>query len=181
MELFAIKKPVFVIDVPTIGKISCRTCTVADYRRLCVMRDLRNVLERVAVEDVPQTLKAIEMIWAKLYLKEIDEYTQENMDVLAVPSSGDQDESEEEKCLLKIHTVLDKLAADYAHLSFIEIQEIDIIDYRMIAADAYKYMIMTNKPDAVEYLNGCYLNMHEICSMNKIKPGGGSGITISKG
>lgn len=180
MELLAIRKPIFTIDVPTIGRISCRTCTVADHRKICVMRDLRSILERVTVEDIPKTLKTIDIMWAKLYLNEIEQYTRDNMDVLAVPSCGEA-EDDAEKSLLKIHTVVDKLVADYAHLSFIEIQDIDIIDYRLIAADAYKHMVMTNKPDAVEYLNECYCNMHEICSMNKIKPGGNTEIMISEG
>ena len=181
MEITAIRKPIFEIDVPTIGKISCRTCSVADHRKLCVMRDLRSILERVTLEDIPQTLKTIDIIWTKLYLNEIEQYTRNNMDVLMIPASGDSEDEEKEKCLLKIHTVVDKLVADYTHLSFIEIQDIDIIDYRLIAADAYKHMIMTNKPDAVAYLNGCYCNMHEICSMNKIKPGGNTEIMISEG
>ena len=166
MDITAIRKPVFNIDIPTIGKIPCRTCTVADHRRLLVMRDLRNVLERVSFGDIPQTLKTVEIIWAKMYLKEIESYCRKNPDALMIPTQGGAGDGE--KCLLDIFTSADKLVADYAHLSFIEILEIDIIDYRLLAADAYKHMILTNKVDGIKYLNGCYCNMHNISSAEKL-------------
>ena len=176
-ELTAITKPVFMVDVPMIGKISCRTCSVSDYRKLRFLRELRDILERVCVEDIPKTLRTSEIMWAKLYRDAIDDYVKQNMDALMMPQGVKDDDTEEQ--LFRIYTTEEKLVADYAHLSFIEILDIDIIDYKLIAADAYKHMIMTNKTDAVEYLNGCWLNMHEICSAEKLKQG--SEIIISEG
>lgn len=183
MELTAIKKPVFTIDIPTIGKISCRTCTVAEHRRLRAGRDLRNVLERVAVGDIPQTLKAIDIIWSKMYLKKIEDYCNANMDALVLPSAGDfgKPGDKNKECFLQIYTTTDKLVADYAHLSFIEIQDIDIIDYRLIAADAFKHSVLTNKPDGIDYLNGCYCNMHNIFSVEKLRSGSSTEVIITEG
>lgn len=160
MEITAIRKPVFEIDVPTIGKISCRTCTLREFKQLQALRGLRNVLESVAVVDIPETLKAIEIIWAKKYLEAIGNFIEKNKDLLMLPSNGK--ESEQEECRLKILTIPEKLAADYTGLNFNEILDLDIIDFKLISADAYKYLIMQNKPDAVKYLNGCYAQMHDL-------------------
>lgn len=160
MEITAIKKPVFEIDVPTIGKISCRTCSLREHKQVKALRSLRSVLENVTEGDVPQTLKAIEIIWARKYLAAIDGFVKDNADYLSVPTDGKDDSTEE--CRLKILTMPEKLAADYTGLNFAELLDLDIIDFDLIVADAYKHMIMANKPDAVKYLNGCYAYMHDL-------------------
>lgn len=160
MEITAIKKPVFEIDVPTIGKISCRTCSLREHKQVKALRSLRSVLENVTEGDVPQTLKAIEIIWARKYLAAIDGFVKDNADYLSVPTDGKDDSTEE--CRLKILTMPEKLAADYTGLNFMELLDLDIIDFDLIVADAYKHMIMANKPDAVKYLNGCYAYMHDL-------------------
>lgn len=160
MEITAIKKPVFNIDVPTIGKISCRTCSLREHKQVKALRSLRSVLESVTEGDVPQTLKAIEIIWARKYLAAIDGFVKDNADYLSVPTDGKEDSTEE--CRLKILTMPEKLAADYTGLNFAELLDLDIIDFDLIVADAYKHMIMANKPDAVKYLNGCYAYMHDL-------------------
>lgn len=165
MEITAIKKPVFTIDVPTIGKISCRTCTLREYKQLQTLQGLRNVLENVVIGDIPQTLKAVEIIWAKLYLGAVDDFIGKNKDFLMMPSDGK--EKEQEKCRLKILTMPEKLAADYTGLNFCEILDLDIIDFKLISADAYKFLVMQNKPDAVKYLNGCYAFMHDLFSADQ--------------
>lgn len=165
MEITAIKKPVFEIDVPTIGKISCRTCSLREHKQVKALRSLRSVLENVTEGDVPQTLKAIEIIWARKYLAAIDSFIRSNADYLSIPTDGKEDSTEE--CRLKILTIQEKLASDYTGLSFIELSDLDIIDFNLIVADAYKHMIMANKPDAVKYLNGCYAYMHDMFTADK--------------
>ena len=98
-----------------------------------------------------------------------DEFVEKNKDALAIPSDGGKSAKDNKECFLSVHTFIDKLVADYAHLSFIQINEIDIIDYKLLAADAYKHMVLTNKPDAVDFLNGCYCNMHDVFSVEKLK------------
>lgn len=165
MEITAIKKPVFEIDVPTIGKISCRTCSLREHKQVKALRSLRSVLENVTEGDVPQTLKAIEIIWARKYLAAIDGFVKDNADYLSVPTDGKDDSTEE--CRLKILTMPEKLAADYTGLNFMELLDLDIIDFDLIVADAYKHMIMANKPDAVKYLNGCYAYMHDLFTADR--------------
>jgi hypothetical protein len=165
MEITAIKKPVFEIDVPTIGKISCRTCSLREHKQVKALRSLRSVLENVTEGDVPQTLKAIEIIWARKYLAAIDDFVKDNADYLSVPTDGKDDSTEE--CRLKILTMPEKLAADYTGLNFAELLDLDIIDFDLIVADAYKHMIMANKPDAVKYLNGCYAYMHDLFTADR--------------
>lgn len=165
MEITAIKKPVFEIDVPTIGKISCRTCSLREHKQVKALRSLRSVLENVTEGDVPQTLKAIEIIWARKYLAAIDGFVKDNADYLSVPTDGKDDSTEE--CRLKILTMPEKLAADYTGLNFAELLDLDIIDFDLIVADAYKHMIMANKPDAVKYLNGCYAYMHDLFTADR--------------
>ena len=160
MEITAIRKPIFTIDVPTIGKISCRTCSLREYKQLRTLRGLRNILENIAVNDIPQTLKTAEIIWAEKYLKAVDDFIHDYRDFLELPTDGK--EKEQEICRLKILTMPEKIAADYTGLDFNEILDLDIIDFKLITADAYKYMIMQNKPDAVKYLNGCYAYMHDL-------------------
>ena len=159
MELLAIRKPIFTIDVPTIGRISCRTCTLREYKQLQAFQGLRDILGSVAVGDIPQTLKAAEILWAKKYLEAIEDFAEKNKDILKIPTDGKEDD---EKCRLKIVTLQEKLASDYSGLNFRELLDLDIIDYKLITADAYKHMIMCNKTDAVKYLNGCYAYMHDL-------------------
>ena len=129
-------------------------------------------LRKVRVEVVPatgkagpQTLKAIEIIWARKYLAAIDSFVKDNADYLSVPTDGKDNSTEE--CRLKILTMPEKLAADYTGLNFMELLDLDIIDFDLIVADAYKHMIMANKPDAVKYLNGCYAYMHDLFTADR--------------
>lgn len=158
MDITPIKKPIFKIDVPTLGVISCRTCTLSEYRMILSHRDLRNIFERVVIGDIPQTLSAIYLIWSKNYLTALNEFFEENKDALEIPTDG---QPPEKNCRLKIFTVIDKITADYTGLNFIELGELDIVDYKLLSADAYKHMIMQNKKDAADYLNGCWCYMHD--------------------
>lgn len=161
MEITDFIKPILKIDVPTVAVIPCRTCTIAQYKKLRRLENAADVLKAVSLADkLPDILlNTAVYIWAEKYIEAIEDYCSNNVDWLAVPSDGTEDAK---RAKLEVFTAADKLVADYARLSFRELQSVDVIDYRLLLADAVKHNIYKNKEDAVDYLNGCYCNMHDM-------------------
>lgn len=164
IELTETAKPVFTVALPTIGEIHCKVCSYSDYMRLKFGQDPKDILISVGIEieDIHDVLlNTVGKIWAREYLSQLHRYKHENMDVLEIPHDGS---TPEKKCHMYMATMEKKLVSDYTRLDFVQIGEINIIDYWLVLSDAYKQLIFQNKLDAVDYLNGCYCYMHDLLS-----------------
>lgn len=160
-------KPIFKINVPIMGEVRCRTCTVEQFNDLSHFRNIRDVMESIIVGHIPNTLKVTELQFVKEYITAVNKYCEEHKETLVIPydngytammreKKGDE---YDEPLKFVIETQCDKIVCDYARISFIELGSVDIIDYRKLAADAYKFNAVSNRIDGVEYLNNCWCVM----------------------
>ncbi len=161
MDMTALAKPEFKIDVPLTGVISCRTCTVGTYRRLkCGTFDPEDI-KGIIIGELPSFLHSTLVIFIRKYIAEIDKFCDENCDALKIPDNG---EPPEKRCRLNINTFYDHCVYSYSGIDFERINDMNIIDYRLILSDSVKLMILQNKKDPVEYLNSCWCYMHDKAS-----------------
>ena len=158
MDITAFAKPIFRIDVPAAGVISCRTCTVITYRRLKCGTFTAEDISGIIIGDLPPFLHSTLTIFIRKYIAELDKYRKDNCDILQVPDDGSEPEK---KCRLGVSTFYDHCVKDYSGLNFAEINELNIIDYWLLLADSVKLMALQNKKDPEEYLNGCWCYMHD--------------------
>ena len=150
MDITAFAKPIFRIDVPAAGVISCRTCTVITYRRLKCGTFTAEDITDIIIGDLPPFLRSTLTIFIQKYIAELDKYRKDNCDILQVPDDGSEPEK---KCRLGVK--------DYSGFNFAEINDLDIIDYWLLLADSVKLMALQNKKEPEEYLNGCWCYMHD--------------------
>lgn len=158
MDITVFAKPVFKIDVPLTGVISCRTCTVGTYRRMKCGRITEADITSIIDGDIPSFLQSTLLIFIRKYIETIEKYFDENCDVLKVPDNG---EAPQKKCMLNVNTFYDHCVFEYSGIDFERINEMDIIDYQLLLSDSIKLMILQNKKDPVDYLNGCWCYMHD--------------------
>lgn len=158
MDISMFAKPVFKINVPAAGEISCRTCTVGTYRRFEYGTFNKADLGSVILGEMPPFLISTKIIFVKNYVEAIEKYCDENCDILRVPEDGNPPEK---KCKLNVNTFYDHCVFQYSGIDFERINFMDIIDYKMLLSDSVKLMILQNKIEPVDYLNGCWCYMHD--------------------
>lgn len=158
MVITAFPKPIFRVDVPAAGVISCRSCSVLVYRRLCCGAYTAADISGIIIGDVPPLIHSTLTIFVKNYIKALDDYRKRNCDILAVPDDGSVPE---EKCRLGVSTFYDHCVYEYSGFDFERINELDIIDYWLLLADSVKLMVLKNKQEPEKYLNGCWCYMHD--------------------
>ena len=93
------------------------------------------------------------------YREAVEKYCEDNIDIFGLPKSFGMDSGEE--CRLPVITYGERLVYEHSGLSFDKIAELDILDFRMLLADAVKYRVL-NRSDGKgrEFLNECYDFMH---------------------
>ena len=95
----------------------------------------------------------------KTYREAVEKYCEDNIDIFGLPKSFGMDSGEE--CRLPVVTYAERLVYEHSGLPFDKISELDILDFRMLLADAVKYRVL-NRSDGKgkEFLNECYDFMH---------------------
>ncbi len=166
MDITASAKPVFKINVPLAGIISCRACTVGTYRRLCAGTFSSEDIKDIIIGEIPAFLQSTLAAFAKCYISETEKYFDENCDTLRVPDSGERSEKISK---LNVSTFYDHCVYDYSGIDFERINDMNIIDYQLLLADSIKLMILQNRQNPVDYLNGCWCYMHDKASISDIE------------
>lgn len=165
MRLLPITLPQFKIEVPLIGTFLFSVCTVGEYKQLKMQDSVRQIFEKLAsTENLPDSMlhSSIE-IWRIKYIEAVESYIESQKDCLCVPTDGSVGE---EKCMFPVLTMEEKMFCDYTGLNFLQMNEINYIDYRLIVADAAKLNVIKNKTDGIKYLNSCYGYMFDRFSLD---------------
>lgn len=81
------------------------------------------------------------------------DYKQKNRPKLKIPYCPEKSGS---KGYYKINTIEEKLVADYANLSFAEVDSLDVVEYWKLLRDAVIYGYNQTK-EGREYLEKCWL------------------------
>lgn len=158
MVITAFQKPIFRVDVPLVGVIPCRSCSVIVYRRLCCGAYTAEDIKEIIYGDIPPLIHSTLTILIKKYISALDDYRKKNCDILAVPDDGNVPE---EKCRLGVSTFYDHCVYEYSGIDIERINDMDIIDYWLLLSDAVKLMVLKNKQEPEKYLNGCWCYMHD--------------------
>lgn len=166
--LFPFEKPVFTLSCPPFGEVRAGVCRKITYDRIefflngggaaRVREIMREILPELDFEDVTFSTA---FVFLRAYKEAIEDYCQKNTDIFAVPEKVDFSE-EKVQIKLPIITASERLVHEHSGLSFAEINELDILDYRILLADSVKVNILS-RPDGKgrEYLNECYDCMHK--------------------
>lgn len=165
----SISKPEFIIPCPPLGAARVRVCCKKTWDIITVIckgcgspLQIKEAVNEIAPEINAELLGiTCGMAFLKQYRDTLEEYMSRNKDYFGFPEKLDFEAMNEEKCRLPVMTYAENLVHQHTGLNFIEIQELDILDYRMLFADAVKLRILS-RPDGKgkQYLNDCYDYMH---------------------
>lgn len=160
-------KPVFMLPCPPIGVVRGRICSKRIYDKVTLAvsgnvdkKTLYVILGNIAPDaklSVIGITGAVKLI--KAYREAVEKYCEDNIDIFGLPKSFGMDSGEE--CRLPVVTYAERLVYEHSGLSFDKISDLDILDFRMLLADAVKYRVL-NRSDGKgkEFLNECYDFMH---------------------
>lgn len=162
-------KPDFIIPCPPLGAARVRVCSKRIWDIITVISkgfgspaQIREAVKEIAPEINAELLGiTCGMAFLKTYRDTLEEYMNRNKDYFGFPEKLDFDAMNEEKCRLPVMTYGENLVHMHTGFNFAEIQELDILDYRLLFADAVKLRILS-RPDGEgkKYLNDCYDYMH---------------------
>ena len=161
------KKPVFMLPCPPVGAVMGRICSKRTYDRIMLAAGGgldREALSAILSEIAPDAdIRAIgitgTMKLMAAYREAVEKYCEDNIGIFGLPKAFGMDGGEE--CRLPVITYGERLVYEHSGLSFDKIAELDILDFRMLLADAVKYRVL-NRSDGKgrEFLNECYDFMH---------------------
>lgn len=166
--LFPFEKPVFTLSCPPFGEVRAGVCRKITYDRIefflngggaaRVREIMREILPEFDFENVTVTTA---FVFLTAYKNAIDEYCEKNKDIFEVPEKVDFSE-EKEKLKLPVVTSAERLVYEHSGLNFAAINELDILDFKMLLADSVKISILSRMDGkGREYLNECYDCMHK--------------------
>ncbi|MCM1525561.1 MAG: hypothetical protein NC120_14035 [Ruminococcus sp.] len=159
------EKPVFKISVPPLGVKSVPICSKGIWDRLLMSavsdseKDIRKSAE--ALSDFPENVP-VSLLKKFIcdYRESVEAYCEMNKDIFMIPEKPDF-ENDDEKIRLPVITFCENIVAEYTGFDFDRINELDILDYRMLLADACKLKILRRADgEGKKYLNECYDYMH---------------------
>lgn len=166
LTVSAFKKPVFMLPCPPVGAVRGYICRKKTFDRIILaasgvyVNDTAEIMAETA-PDADRELLGITgtFCFLRAYRDAVESYCEENIDVFGLPEAFGSQYGE--RCRLPVITYGERMVYEHSGLSFSEISELDVLDYRMLLADAVKYKVL-NRQDGKgrEYLNECYDFMH---------------------
>lgn len=148
MDLMLWEKPVFTLHCPPFGEVRAGVCRKVSYdKALLFMQgriiDFREIIKEI-VPDINENLLTVAgaFVFFKNYIEAVENYCEKNMDHFKAPEYFDFDEDREEIALPVISCGL-HIIHEYSGLDFERINELDILDYRLLLADGIKMQILS--------------------------------------
>lgn len=162
------EKPVFTLSCPPFGEVRAGVCKKITYDRIEIFLNgggaarVREIMREILPEfDFENVTVTTAFVFLTAYKHAIDEYCEKNMDIFEVPEKVDFSE-EKEKLKLPVVTSAERLVYEHSGLNFAAINEMDILDFKMLLADSVKISILSRMDGkGREYLNECYDCMHK--------------------
>lgn len=165
-------KPVFHIPALPYGFIDVGVCSKAQWDRLKAASTagdtavLSAVLSHMGVNLPDSTPSMLTEGFAEAYIKAVEAYCERYTDIFGIPEKPDFENDEGEALKLPVMTFGERLVYEHSGLDFFQISCLDILDYRMLLADAVKVKCLRREDGkGKEYLNECYDFMHRISNM----------------
>lgn len=162
--------PVFTVSFAPYGDVRVKPCSKDIFEG--VILALRNVdidaivsYTSAIIEEMPCSKPLVSSCRAFLnrYLDALNDYCENEIDLLRLPERLEFGTDEKPKLLMPIHTFEEYLVHSHTGLNFNEIGKLDILTYRFYAAEALKINILKRADGTgTEYLNECYKYMHQI-------------------
>ena len=160
-------KPVFNVPLPPVGRIRVPVCSKSVWDTLIISLsgndDMLRMAAKLLFANIPDDMPAASLReFTEGYISGIEEYCKENADIFMIPEKPDF-EHDEVPLKLPIMTFGESVVKEHTGFDFDRISELDILDYRMLLADACK-LRMLRRADGKgrEYLNECYDFMHGV-------------------
>ena len=170
--MIRINCPIFTVSFAPYGNVYVKPCTKILFEDILNALNGKNSREIyrctesvIGKNNMPcrMPLSVSCRAFLQRYLRALDDYCEKNMDYLKMPERLEFGEEEKPKLKMPISTYEESMVHDYTGLSFSEIGELDILNYRFYLIEAYKVSILKRADGTgTEYLNECYNYMHQI-------------------
>lgn len=166
--LFPFEKPVFTLSCPPFGEVRARVCRKITFDKIAYFlsggrAEYDKIVREIPMQDIPDNFTvtlATAFVFLSNYRNVVEEYCEKNTDIFGIPQRLDFEDRE--KIKLPIVTASERLVREHSGLSFSQINELDILDYRLLLADSVKLNILERADGkGREYLNECYDCMHK--------------------
>lgn len=160
------EKPVFKIPLIPVGMMSVPVCSKGIWDALifsrCGKGEMLRKTAKALCKDIPDNMPLSSLReFADRYIDCVNEYCKANCDFFSLPEKPDF-EHDEEPLKLPVLTTGENLVKEHTGFDFDRINELDILDYRTLLADACKLRILRRADGkGREYLNECYDFMHK--------------------
>lgn len=173
MFILPFEPPVYTEDTQIYGVIRIPVCSKADWDYLiyALAMDSQSqcveAIKRIGVTDIPDSAPAfiIKRVLSN-YKAFILKFCEDYLDIFEVPDKPDFDGEFAEKLKTTIFTFEQNYIHNHTGLNFLQIQQLNILEYKMLLADAVKLKILSRADGkGKEYLNECYNAMHKISNM----------------
>lgn len=167
MDLMLWEKPVFTLSCPPFGEVRAGVCRKISYDKILLFMQGKSVcFKEIIKEIIPginENLLTVSgaFVFFRNYIEAVEKYCEENMDIFKAPEHIDFDEDREEIALPVISCPM-HIIYEYSGLDFGRINELDILDYRLLLADGIKLKILSRADGrGREILRECYECMHK--------------------
>ena len=173
LELTPYTKPKFNIPLPPKAVYSVGSCCKGDYDKIVLAVATAagsGVYQQLTEKLLGKKPKAATDVGCYVFLKKyretLDKYMDGNIDFMRIPEKPDFGKDDNKAVKFPIATCGERFVAEHTGLNFIEINQLDIIEYRLFLADAVKMRILRREDGkGGEYLNECYNFMHKKSTM----------------
>ncbi|MGN0665394.1 MAG: hypothetical protein ACI4KF_02580 [Huintestinicola sp.] len=164
----SMSKPEFLLPCPPLGMVRAAVCSKGTYDIIRVICEgcgspvqIKRAIEEISDIDAALLGIAAGTAFLRAYRDTLESYCDRNKDFYAFPERLDFEAMNAEKSKLPIMTWAENLVHLHTGLNFREIAELDILDYRLLFADAVKLTILSRADgEGKKHLNECYDYMH---------------------
>ncbi len=161
------EKPVFPVTLPPVGIINVPVCSKHTWDVINIARSGREI-KRAAylLAEIPEDMPIQSLCeFVSGYIKAVNDYCEDFADIYGIPDKPDF-EHDEEETKLPVLTFGERIVREHTGFDFDRINELDILDYKLLLADACKIKILGRSDGSGKaYLNECWEFMHRKSSI----------------
>lgn len=161
------EKPVFPVILPPVGVLEVPVCSKHTWDVIGIARSDREIKRAAGLlADIPEGMPAVSLrAFVDGYIKAVNEYCDAAVDIYGIPDKPDF-EHDEEETRLPVLTFGEHIVREHTGFDFDRINELDILDYKLLLADACKLKILGRSDGSgKQYLNECWEYMHRKSSI----------------
>lgn len=148
------EKPVFPVALPPVGIINVPVCSKHTWDVINIARSGREI-KRAAylLAEIPEDMPIQSLCeFVSGYIKAVNDYCEDFADIYGIPDKPDF-EHDEEETKLPVLTFGERIVREHTGFDFDRINELDILDYKLLLADACKIKYSAGRTAAERHIS----------------------------